>query len=163
MTSIEEWTYWGYRSTDGRPMIEKADRRGATLGMLTHKRNDGSEVTFSWGEKSPAAEECAQAILLDALGEEAECKRCEGYGRLYYYRAAKGFVPLPPTYQTVSKDAIQECWVCQGSGHRQVPHQRFSNEHVSTWTGAWTLDRSEVLKWLAEHDAGTAGETEVSR
>lgn len=127
--------------------------QGRALDTVPHVDRH-SPTGIGWGYEGSGAADCALSILVDALGDAAVCRACEGAQKIVYGVAEESdrFDPydeLEDLAGTYEGREIQAC-PCD-RGLIALPYQDFKREFVAKWpqAGEWRLSRHEVLAWFA--------------
>ena len=153
----ETW-YHGTGSGPGGRVITVETADGTPAGLVAHVPRH-SPTGMSRGYQGSGPADTARSLLIAALGDDARCRSCAGTRRVIYdlrHQETQPAAPYDPRRSPTGYAAdglhVSRCWECD-DGYRQLPYQEFKRQHVATWGSDWRISRTEILTWLAAHQA----------
>lgn len=151
--------YRGYgndNAAGGRLVTVEVD--GEVSPLPHHAKHSPSGM--SWGFHGSGAADLARSLLIDALGEQAQCSICEGSGEVVYDVVADADVPARVAGQHGGGrrpegrySEAMGCYHCENGISVTPPlYQPFKRDVVANLPGGgWTLTRAEILEWVQQH------------
>jgi len=149
MTTTAAARYHG-RWSDGGGLVTVEDNHGHTIGVLAHVVRH-SPSGFAWGYSGSGPADLARSLLIDALGDNANCPTCAGTGHVVWDADTDQETP----YRAGSHDAghTYPCPDCDGGVSPVIGalYQRFKFAVIAGLPQhrAWRLTRDEILHWVA--------------
>jgi hypothetical protein len=146
-------------------LIEQAGHPGEGT-ELTHIVKH-SPTGLGWGYAGSGPADTARSLLIDALGDAAVCRLCNGTQRVVFWPEPMSDGgeeyerPWVPENDGPLEDMHPSRWgTCRcDDGYGPLPYQAFKFEVVARFAqppAEWTLLRSWVQDWYTRHQAGVA-------
>ena len=143
---------WYHGTSDGHTVAVE-DQDGTALGLLPHIEHTAhschSPAGYSWGYPGSGPAELARMLLIDALGDAAQCPVCGGCQQIIWpLDDAAAPVPFDTSIRDLcDPDSVMRCDACD-DGYRRLPYQDFKDQYVAGWSDGWRMSRSGVRAWL---------------
>ncbi len=104
----------------------------------------------------PAAD-CARSLLIAALGgDDALCGLCNGTRKVVYDPDRDRELPyVRERADAYNPELVMDCLHQCSDGYRRLPYMDFKFEIIAGLDREWRMRRSEILDWLAAHQATT--------
>ena len=147
--AVDVW----YHGTSGGHTVAVEDQDGTVLGLLPHIEHAAhschSPTGYSWGYPGSGPAELARMLLIDALGDAAQCPVCGGCQQIIWpLDDAAAPVPFDTSISDLcDPDSVMRCDACD-DGYRRLPYQDFKDQYVAGWSDGWQMSRSGIRAWL---------------